>query len=69
MHLVLSSGEAVQVVHGEHQGRVGTIARLMVAVDRKSYYYTVKLKGDQRGGWASLTLRFSHDQIKKVRTY
>lgn len=67
MHLIINDGETVQVIYGQYQGHYGTVTKLIVAQNRKSYAYTVKLRKDTQGKWASLTLRFSFDQIKRAK--
>lgn len=67
MHLIINDGETVEIVYGTYQGRYGTVTKIIMAQNRKSYAYTVKLRKDQNGQWASLTMRFSFDQIKRVR--
>jgi len=68
MHLVISNGEIVRVLYGEHQGRYGTVMRVTPTTDRKSFAYTVKLRQDHTAKWASLTTRFSFDQVKRAHT-
>ncbi|MBC7464881.1 MAG: hypothetical protein H7256_02725 [Bdellovibrio sp.] len=67
MHLIINNGETVQITYGQYQGHFGTVTRLIVAANRKSYAYTVKLRPAQDGQWASLTTRFSFDQIKRAK--
>lgn len=67
MHLIINDGETVEIVYGTYQGRHGTVTKIIMAENRKSYAYTVKLRKEKNGQHASLTMRFSFDQIKRVR--